>query len=173
MLPGSPLPPFLKREPGNEARLQAVCTHIDDSCQSGVMHVAGLFCGWKFLWKAGRGPQLHFMVHFCLCLMWTLNLCKLWFRWRTHSQTLDSGYARLEERWSTSVSSLVWEASTSTKHEIRWCSHTWMRGTGPVFWSCLCLVHFSVHFLHHHTWDSLTQCHEIFHSRNLPPTLQP
>ena len=25
-----------------------------------------------------------------------------------------------------------------------------LTGTGPVFWSCFCLVHFSVHFLHHH-----------------------
>ena len=29
-------------------------------------------------------------------------------------------------------------------------------GTGPVFlWSCLCFLHCSVHFLNHHTWDSL------------------
>ena len=34
-----------------------------------------------------------------------------------------------------------------------------LTGTGPVFWSCFCLVHFSVHFsvhfLHHHTRDKL------------------
>ena len=36
----------------------------------------------------------------------------------------ESGYARLEQRWSASLSSLAWEATTSTKHEVRWCSHT-------------------------------------------------
>ena len=40
------------------------------------------------------------------------------------SRRKESGYARLEERWSASVSSLAWEATTSTKHELRWCSHT-------------------------------------------------
>ena len=40
------------------------------------------------------------------------------------SRWKESGYARLEERWSASVSSLALEATTSTKHELRWCSHT-------------------------------------------------
>ena len=44
-----------------------------------------------------------------------------------------SGYARLEEKWSASVSSLVWEATTSTKHRLHSCSHSWTRGTGPIF----------------------------------------
>ena len=35
-----------------------------------------------------------------------------------------SGYVRLEERWSASVLSLAWEVSMSTKHDLRWCSHT-------------------------------------------------
>ena len=34
-----------------------------------------------------------------------------------NSRWKESSYARLEERWSASVSSLAWEATTSTKHE--------------------------------------------------------
>ena len=118
---------------------------------------------WKFSWNLEEALRIKFYGLWCdITLLLVRNVkfelstrCKFWF-WRgTCSQTLDSGYTRLEERWSASVWSLVWEAATSTKHEFRWCSHTWMRGIGPVFWSCLCLVHFSVHFLHHHTRDSL------------------
>ena len=46
-------------------------------------------------------------------------------------------YVRLEEKWSASVSTLAWEASRSTKHKLRWCSHTWTRCTGPVRASAL------------------------------------
>ena len=35
-----------------------------------------------------------------------------------------SGYARLEERWSTSVSSLAWEATTKHKPEVATCALT-------------------------------------------------
>ena len=36
------------------------------------------------------------------------------------SRRKESGYTRLEERWSASVSCLAWEAITSTKHELRY-----------------------------------------------------
>ena len=73
--------------------------------------------------------------------MWTLNavqtmwiLVLTWNAW-PDSRWKESGYsyAKLEERWSASVSSLAWGATTSTKHKFCWCSHTWTRGTGPGF----------------------------------------
>ena len=85
-------------------------------------------------WK--RPPELNFVVlnfvaHDIILLLaynavHALNAvharCEFWFR--RDSRRKESGYARLEERWSASVSSLAWEATTSTKHELRWCSHT-------------------------------------------------
>ena len=69
----------------------------------------------------------------------------------------ESGYARVEERWSASVSRLVWEATTSTKHDR---SPLVLAYLNERYWPrflvvLLSLVHFSVHFLHHHTRDKL------------------
>ena len=45
------------------------------------------------------------------------------------SRQKESGYTRLEEGLSASVSCLAWEAIMSTKHELR-CTTS---GTGPIF----------------------------------------
>ena len=117
----------------------------------GQLLYSGLFSWVEIFvksWK--RPPELNFVVlnfvswYYAFAhVMWTLNsvhamrILALTRNARSQTLTRKSGYARLEEKWSASVSTLAWEASRSTKHELRWCSHTWTRCTGPVHASAL------------------------------------
>ena len=89
-------------------------------------------------------------------VMWTrYTWCKFWFQWGTRSQTLTRK---------------VWLHETRAKMErfsVKSCVggyHVYKAQTPLVLAclnerycprSCFWLVHFSVHFLHHHTQDSL------------------
>ena len=61
----------------------------------------------------------------------------------------NSYYANV--RMATVLIRLLWWLSRACFKLYRWT-----RGTGPVFcWPCFCFLHFSVHFLSPHMWNSL------------------
>ena len=80
------------------------------------------FRGFKF-----RGAILYFCSHKCN-VNFELGTCDANFGFDEERVARLSPervwLRRLEERWSALVSSLAWEATTSTNHELRWCSHT-------------------------------------------------
>ena len=71
----------------------------------------------------------------------------LYFNFELSTQDANFGFNK--ERVARLSLERVWLRETRGKMEC------WTRGTGPVFRLCFCLLHLSVHFLHHHTWNSL------------------
>ena len=128
---------------------------------------AGYFCGWKVLWKFGRGPNfvvLKFADRFfffqgtknCLRSSWgwlglACEIMQIYTSTKTFERPiLENSYYATRE-WQ-----LCWSVCCNGSQEATLGYSTLTRGTGSVFcWSCFCFLHCSVHLLSRYTWDSL------------------